>query len=117
MALACACPTLVDALEDCGKQLAIIDQRIAQATQSESRLQVARQLRAALAQSCSVLDERTANQMLARLDEVLPPQSPREVQAERRAGATLEAAKRELQALQKATAAQEAPERAAGART
>jgi hypothetical protein len=117
IALACAYSGAVHALEDCSEQLAAIDQRIAGSNAIETRVQVARQLRAALEQSCSVLDERTANEMVARLDQVLPPQQPPEqAQAERRTEASLDAAKREFQTLQEAIDAQAAAEQTAATR-
>lgn len=97
-----SCITLassVHAMEpaDCLERLRPIDEQIASGKYPEQNVQIAKQMRAQIVQTCSYIDEAHFDQMMAGFEQLLPTKSETEREADREAIRLERKAKRERQ--------------------
>ena len=100
-------PTNSMSQADCSAELASIDARIASGKYPDYNVQLAKQMRASLAQMCGLMDESTRAAMFEGFEEILPTKSDAERQADRRARS--EELKAARDALKQAEAARPLP--------
>ena len=83
--------------DDCLERLRPIDERIASGKYPEQNVQIAKQMRAQIVQTCSYVDEAHFDQVMAGFEQLLPTKSEEEREADREAIRLERQAKREQQ--------------------
>ena len=93
----CVSPASALEQEACLERLESVDQRIASGKYSDQNVQIARQMRGSIMQSCAYLDEATIGQMMEGFEQLLPTRSESERQAHEEAKRAERAELREVQ--------------------
>lgn len=76
MVLLALTPILVNAKATCEERLFEIDERLALGSYPADKVALAKQMRDSMAATCGMLDENMLDNMMLRIDEILPPDDP-----------------------------------------
>lgn len=94
--LAILATSVVSAAQDCSKEIAAIQARLAEGEYPQQNVMLATQLQSSLEQMCAYLDEKARAELIGQLETLLPTMSKEELRAQREMQAAAEEAIEEL---------------------